>query len=101
LKDAVLAYYQGKQVKDDVAVVHSKTDTRLIPEFAPDFDQIAAIWLQKLDELRRRDDKFGLILDEYNKAEEDLGGKMKDTAFERRLDRYREEFVRRLIQSVG
>ena len=101
LKDAVLAYYQGLGFEPDKPVVHSKSDTRLIPDIAPDFDKIAVIWLQRLDELARRDDKYCLLMDEYDKAEEDLSGKMRGSSAEKRIDRYREEFVKRLIDSVG
>jgi len=96
LKDAVLAYYQGLNVPENIAVVDNQYDDRLSSDFAPDFDAIHSIWINKLDELRRRNDKYTLTLEEYDKAEEDLLNGMRGSAFEKQLDRYREEFMSKL-----
>ena len=96
LKDAVLAFYQDKDFPIDKQIVESRYDNRLIDELAPDFDVIAGIWMDKLDELSRRNDKFVLNKDEIDKAESDLANGMRGSAFEKRLDRYREEFVQKL-----
>jgi hypothetical protein len=96
LKDAVLAYYQGLNIPPDKPIVESRFDERLVTELAPDFDIIAKIWMQKLDELKRRNDKYSLNLDEFDKAEADLITEMRGSAFEKQLDRYREEWMKKL-----
>jgi len=96
LKDAVLAYYQGLNIPENIVVVDTMYDDRLIPKLAPDFDVIAEIWMNKMDELRRKDSKYMLDYDEFGKAEEDLSDGMRGSAFEKQLDRYREEFMSKL-----
>jgi len=96
LKHAVLEFYQNLNEKDDVVVVDSLYDDRLITQLAPDFDVIYKIWMEKLDELQRRDDKYTLNTNEYDKAENDLLGGMRGSAFEKQLDRYRENFMQKL-----
>lgn len=98
LKDAVLSFYQGLNFPDDLPVVTNRFDDRLVTELAPDFDVIARVWLEKLDELKRRDDKYTLILEEYDKAEADLQDGMRGSAFEKQLDRFREEFMQKLVR---
>ena len=96
LKDSVLANYQGLAFPIDKPIVESRYDNRLIDELAPDFDVIAKIWFQKLDELQRRNDKYTLNTDEFDKAEVDLSSGMQGSAFEKQVDRYREEFMEKL-----
>ena len=98
LKSAVLAFYQNMNVAEDIPIVINRFDDRLITELSPDFDVIAQMWTQKLDELQRRDDKYALIIEEYDKAEGDLNDGMRGSAFEKQLDRYREEFMKRLAR---
>ncbi len=96
LKDAVLAYYQGLNIPENMVVVDTLYDDRLISKLAPDFDVIAKIWTDKLKELLYRNDKYTLDDDEIKKAEEDLADGMRGSAFEKQLDRYREEFMQKL-----
>jgi hypothetical protein len=98
LKDAVLSYYQGLSFPDDLPVIKNRFDDRLITELAPDFEKISKIWMQKLDELMRRDDKYTLTMEEYDKAELDLSEEMRGSAFEKQLDRYREDFMKQLAR---
>jgi len=98
LKDAVLAYYQGLNMPHDMPIVLNRFDDRLITELAPNFENISNIWLQKLDELRRKNDKYMLTMDEYDKAESDLSEEMRGSAFEKQLDRYREDFMKQLMR---
>lgn len=98
LKDAVLAYYQGLNMPDDLPIVENRYDDRLIAELAPDFKNISSVWLQKLEELKYKDDKYGLTMDEYDKAESDLSEEMRGSAFEKQLDRYREDFMKQLME---
>lgn len=96
LKDAVLAYYQGLNYPSDKPVIENRLDIRLVDDLAPDFDVIAKIWLTKLDELKRRNDKYTLNEAEFDKAQADLSEKMQGSAFEKALDRYRIEFMDKL-----
>ena len=54
--------------------------------------------MKKLDELKRRDDKYTLMEEEFDKAEADLLEGMRGSAFEKQLDRYREEFMQKLAR---
>jgi|SRR5271157_4499435 len=96
LKDSVLAYYQSMKFPIDKPIVESREDNRLIDELAPDFDKIAQIWFVKLDELKRRNDKYTLNEDEFDKAEADLSETMQGSSFEKQLDRYRIEWMAKL-----
>jgi len=96
LKDAVLVYYKGLSIRPDMPVVESRYDDRLVDALAPDFDVIAKIWLQKLDELKRRNDAYTLNIDEVDRAEADLFDGMQGSAFEKFLDRYRIEWMSKL-----
>lgn len=96
LKDAVLAFYQGLNIPEEAVIVDTLYDDRLITQLAPDFDVIAKIWIDKLGELIKRSDKYGLDYDEIDKAESDLADGMRGSAFEKQLDRYREEFMQKL-----
>jgi hypothetical protein len=96
LKKAVLEYYQGFNYPPDKPIVMSRFDDRLIDELAPDFDVIARIWFQKLDELKQRNDRYTLNMHEEDRAEEDLLDGMRGSAFEKQLDRFRIEFMSKL-----
>jgi predicted outer membrane lipoprotein len=98
LKDAVLAYYQGLNYPEDMPVVENRYNDRLITDLAPNFSAISNLWLERLDELKRRQDKYTLILEEFDKAENDLYDGMRGSAFEKQLDRYREEFMKKLMR---
>ncbi len=98
LTNAVLVFYQNMNIKEDVPVVINRFDDRLVTKFAPDFDVIAQIWMQKLDELKHREDKYALTIEEYDKAENDLNDGMRGSAFEKQLDRFRKEFMNKLAR---
>lgn len=99
LKDAVLAYYKGLNLPPNTQIVETVFDDRLVPKLAPDFDVVYGMWLDRLYNLTRRDDKYTLEPDEYDKAEKDVQVNetgMRGSAFEKQLDRYREEFMQKL-----
>jgi hypothetical protein len=96
LKDSVLSYYQGLNIPENMVVVDTLYDDRLISKLAPDFDVIAQIWIEKLNRLLYNTDKYALEKDEIDKAESDLADGMRGSAFEKQLDRYREEFMKKL-----
>lgn len=94
LKSAVFDFYNEFDSAPDTIVVNNLHDDRLSVEFAPDFDVIAKIWFDKLDELKRRKDKYMLIDEEFDQAQDDLVDGMRGSAFEKRLDRYRQDFMK-------
>lgn len=99
LKDAVLAYYKGLNLPPNTKIVETIFDDRLVPKLAPNFDIIYGMWLERLYNMTRRDDKYTLEPDEYDKAEKDVQLNetgMRGSAFEKQLDRYREEFMKKL-----
>jgi hypothetical protein len=98
LKKVVLDFYEKIGLPPDTPVVVNRFDDRLITELAPDFDVIADMWIEELDKLYRRDDKYGLIMEEIDKARLDLDDGMRGSAFEKQLDRYREEFMQKLVR---
>lgn len=96
LKSAVLEFYKNMNMPNDVVVVETQYDDRLVPQFAPDFDVIYRMWMEKLDLLQHRNDKYQVEPEEYDKAEGDLEGGMRGSAFEKQLDRFRDEFMNKL-----
>lgn len=99
LKDAVLEFYQRLNLPPNTKIVETIFDDRLVPQLSPDFDVIYRLWMERLDVLVRRDDKYTLISDEYDKAELDIKDSdtgMRGSAFEKQLDRYREDFMQKL-----
>lgn len=101
LKDAVLEFYKNMNLPADTKVVETVLDNRLVTQLAPDFDVLYKMWLQRLYDLTRRDDKYTLNSGEYDEAENDVTLNetgMRGSAFEKQLDRYREEFVEKLFK---
>lgn len=96
LKDAVLEFYRNMNLPENTQIVETAFDDRLLPKLAPDFDIIYQMWNQRLYDLTRRNDKYTLQSDEFDKAEKDLEEGMRGSAFEKQLDRYREEFMQKL-----
>lgn len=98
LKRAVLDFYKNMNLPENTVIVDVLYDDRLTTKLAPDFNAIADLWIKKLDELQRRNDKYSLTLEEYDKADQDLLDGMRGSAFEKQLDRYREEFMSKLMR---
>jgi len=98
LKDSVLEYYKSMQLPPNTKIVETVLDDRLLSQLAPDFDVIARLWMQKLYDLTRREDKYKVIEYEYDKSKEDLSEEMQGSAFEKQLDRYRKEFMQQLMR---
>ena len=100
LKSAVLDYYKGMNMTPEQAaelkVTNSAGSNRTIPQLAPSKRPIYDIWLQKLDALTRAGDKFKFNPDEYQEAIDK--GTPQGGAFEKMLDRYREQFMSQLWQ---
>lgn len=96
LKDATLEFYKDFNEPEDTIIVDNVGDDRLSTQFEADFDVIYRMWLERLDELRRRDDTYSLQEDEYDKAISDMAEGMRGSNFEKQLDRYRIEFMNKL-----
>jgi len=96
LKNAVLKFYINKNLPDDTAIVDSPNDDRLIVALAPDFDVIADLWFEQMDEMCKRNDKYRIEIEEYNRAQDDLNNGMRGSAFEKQLDRFRKEFMQKI-----
>lgn len=98
LKAAVSDYYKGLGIPPEQwpdlkvsDVVGSDLTTR---QLAPDKSAIYNIWLQKLDTQTRVEDKNKLSMDEYDEAVQK--GAPQSGAFEKMLERYREDFMNEL-----
>lgn len=100
LKSAVLDYYKSMNMAPEQAaelkVTNSVGNNRTIPQLAPSKKAIYDIWLQKLDALTKASDKFKFNPDEYQEAID--RGIPQGGAFEKMLDRYREQFMSQLWQ---
>lgn len=96
LKSSVLEFYKNMNMPDDLVIVETQYDDRLLPKLAPDFDVIANLWIKKLEYLQHQNSKYMVEPEEYDKAEADLQDGMRGSAFEKQLDRFREEFMAKL-----
>lgn len=96
LKSAVLEYYQGLGANPEIKVTDTVGNDRTIPALAPNKNQIYNIWMQKLDAQTKADDKYKLSMEEYDEAVD--RGTPRGGAFEKLLDRYREDFMAKLWQ---
>lgn len=94
LKSAVLEYYNSLGANPDMNVTHGVGDLVAVDALAPNKRTIYEIWLRKLEAQHRAEDKYKLSIDEYNEAIE--RGTPQGGAFEKLLDRYREEFMSEL-----
>ena len=96
LHAAVLEYYKLLGVDFEEVVVESYGDDLMRRDLAPNQEDIYIIWLRRLEEQTRSDDKHRLSMDKYDEAVNRGFGR--GTAFEKQLDRYREDFMQKLWQ---
>jgi len=96
LRAAVLEYYRNLGIDYEEVVSETLGDDLMKREFAPNQEDIYVIWLRRLDEQSRSDDKHKLSMDKYDEAVNRGFGR--GTAFEKQLDRYREDFMQKLWQ---
>jgi hypothetical protein len=94
LRAAVLDYYKSLQMDPNTQVVEGYGNDRAISQLAPDKDVIYNIWLQKLYDLNRRRSKYHVRDDTYKVDTE--RGIPQGGAFEKQLDRYRDDFMNQL-----
>jgi len=94
LKDAVLEYYKSFALDPNTVIVDGVGKDRTIFQFAPNKEQIYNIWCQKLYDLNRRNDKYHFDGKAYESNIE--RGFPQGGAFEKQLDRYRDDFMNQL-----
>jgi hypothetical protein len=96
LKSAVLDYYKGLGLQGSTIVVENPTQPKTIHEYAPDTNKVFTIWQQKLADLTKKTDVNQYALPKYDENIE--RGTPQGGAFEKQLQRYREEFVSEMIK---
>jgi hypothetical protein len=96
LKSAVLDYYKGLGLPGSTIVVENPTQPKTIHEYAPDKRVIYGIWLQKLADLTKKQDVNQYALPKYDENVE--RGTAQGGAFEKMLQRYREDFVTEMLR---
>ena|SRR3990167_10735675 len=100
IKAAVLDYYKEYNIPAenvaDFKVTDSVGSNKTISQLAPNKKAIYDKWLQRLEAQTRVEDKYKLSMEEYNEAVQ--RGTPRGGAFEKMLDRYREQFMAQLWQ---
>ena len=91
LRWSVLQYYKNMNIDPSYEVTKTEGADKTIRQMAPSKEIIYKLWLDKLLELNRRKDKFKLNDDQLNEATDK--GIPQGGAFEKRLERYREDFM--------
>jgi hypothetical protein len=94
LKDAVLEYYKSLNIDANTQIVDGFGKDTALPPFAPNKESIYNIWCQKLYDLNRRNDKYHFDGKAYKHNIE--RGSPQGGAFEKQLDRYRDEFMNQI-----
>ena len=96
LKSAVLEYYKSLDLPGATIVIENINQPKTIHQFAPNKSVIYSIWLRKLAELTKANDSNQYSIPKYDENVE--RGTVRGGAFEKMLQRYREEFVSEMIK---
>jgi hypothetical protein len=99
LKSAVLDYYKGLGLPGTTKVIDDPTKLKTAREFAPDKKAVYGLWLKKLADLTKKDDVNQFAIPQYDQDVE--RGTVQGGAFEKMLERYREEFVGEMLKRQG
>lgn len=94
LRAALLEYYKGIYSNPDAVVADYYEGLQIKRDFAPKQEDVFKIWIRRLEEQSRAKDKHKLSMDEYMEAVN--RGYGRGTAFEKQLERYREDFMEEL-----
>lgn len=94
LRAALLEYYRGLYSNPDAIVADYYEGLQIKRDFAPSQEEVFKIWIRRLEEQSRAKDKHKLSMDEYMEAVN--RGYGRGTAFEKQLERYREDFMEKL-----
>ena len=95
LKIAVRDFYRGLNVPSETKIMDDPTQYKTLPQYAPITKDVYQLWLQRLTDLINRHDSNRFDL---HKLDEDKGrGIEQGGAFEKALQRFREEFMKRVV----
>lgn len=96
-KLAFLQYYKNLTLNPETPITKAYGDEKTIRQLAPNKDAIYNLYLDKLEELRRRSDKFKFSDEKFNEVLSD--GIPQGGAFEKWLERHREEIMNSIYNS--
>lgn len=95
LKWAVLEYYKSLQIPPQTRIIEDLTQNKTIHQLAPDSDVVYNLWTRKLSELARKLDANKFDVKQLDTVEDRGFGR--GTAFEKQLQRYREQTIKRML----
>lgn len=95
LKSAVLDYYRNLNLPGETIIIENPLDYKTKHEFAPDTAKVFSLWLAKLAELTKYDDANHYEIELYKENKE--RGVQQGGAFEKQLQRYREQFIKKML----
>jgi hypothetical protein len=90
-KLAFQQYYRNMNLAPETPITKVYGDDKTVRQIAPNKDTIYNLYLDKLEELRRRSDKFKFSDDKFNEVLSD--GTPQGGAFEKWLERHREDIM--------
>jgi hypothetical protein len=90
-KWAFLQYYKAINISPEQPITKTDGDDTTLRQLAPNKDTIYKLYLDKLEELKRRTDKYQLLNDKFDNAL--YNGTPQGGSFEKWLERYREEIM--------
>lgn len=93
-KWSFLQYYKNLNLSPEIEITKTDGDDKTMRQLAPNKQTIYNMYIDKLEELRRRSDKYKLSDEEFNQALD--GGTPQGGAFEKWLERHREEIMNKL-----
>lgn len=93
-KWSFLQYYKNMNLSPEIEITKNDGDDKTMRQLAPNKQTIYNMYIDKLEELRRRSDEFKLSDEEFNQALD--GGTPQGGAFEKWLERHREEVMNKL-----
>lgn len=90
-KWAFLQYYKSINIDPQQPITKTDGEDTTLRQLAPNKETIYKLYLDKLEELKRRNDKYQLLNDKFDDAL--YNGTPQGGAFEKWLERYREEIM--------
>jgi len=93
-KWSFLQYYKSMNANPETEITKNIGDDKTMRQLAPNKQAIYNMYMDKLEELRRRSDKYKLSDEEFNQALD--GGTPQGGAFEKWLERHREEIMNKI-----
>ena len=95
LKQAVLDYYRGLNLAPDTKIMEDLASYKTLPQFAPNTQAIYELWVRRLTDLTTRTDQNRFDPKRLDRLQE--RGIVQGGALEKQLQRYREEFMKRVV----